>query len=78
MSTNFTHALLETSSGYAIFSVKLKDDIAASTPAAGESITDFSKFSRMVDLMSFAPFKSAAHALENANDTADGEHSTQS
>ncbi|KAK7462286.1 Nucleolar protein 56 [Stygiomarasmius scandens] len=67
-----THALFESSSGYAIFEVKLTEDIGANTPAAQESIKDLSKFGKMVSLMSFSPFKSAAHALENANDISEG------
>ncbi|KAL0061456.1 Nucleolar protein 56 [Marasmius tenuissimus] len=67
-----THALLESSSGYGLFQVKLTEDIAAHTQAAQDSIKDLSKFGKMVSLMSFAPFKNAAHALENANDVSEG------
>ncbi|KAF5336243.1 hypothetical protein D9758_014355 [Tetrapyrgos nigripes] len=69
---SITHALLESSSGYAIFEVKLTEDIGAHTQAAQDSIKDLSKFGKMVTLMSFSPFKSAAHALENANDISEG------
>jgi hypothetical protein len=68
-----THILFETASGYAIFKAKFHEDIGAKTRAMQESITDFSKFSKMVDLVSFFPFKSAAQALENANDVSEGE-----
>ncbi|KII86814.1 hypothetical protein PLICRDRAFT_113593 [Plicaturopsis crispa FD-325 SS-3] len=67
-----SHVLFETASGYAIFEAKLHEDIGAKTPAAQASITDFAKFSKMVSLMSFSPFKSAAEALENANDVSEG------
>lgn len=67
-----THALLETASGYAIFEVKLSDNIGASAEAFQDSISDLSKFGKMVNLLSFSPFKSAAHALENANDLSEG------
>ena len=63
-----THALFETSSGYAIFEVKLRDVVGALDKAVQASIDDFSKFNKMVSLMSFAPFQDAAHALENIND----------
>ena len=33
---------------------------------------DTAKFEKMVNLLSFSPFKSAAHALENANDISEG------
>ncbi|KAI9447248.1 Nop-domain-containing protein [Russula earlei] len=55
-----THILFESASGYAIFEVKLREEIAAMTEA------------KMVSLLSFSPFKSAAHALENANDISEG------
>jgi hypothetical protein len=67
-----THLLFESASGYAILEAKLHDDIAADTPTAQQSITDFAKFSKMVTLLSFSPFKSAAQALENANDVSEG------
>jgi nucleolar protein 56 len=67
-----THLLYETPSGYALFDVKLHEDIGSKTKAGQESITDFAKFSKMVSLKSFSPFKSAAEALENINDISEG------
>ena len=68
-----SHILFESASGYAIFEVKLQDALASSTKALQDSIDDLAKFGKMVNLLSFAPFKSAAHALENANDISEGE-----
>jgi nucleolar protein 56 len=67
-----THILFESASGYAIFEVKLREEIAAMTEAVQQSIQDLGKFKKMVSLVSFSPFKSAAHALENANDISEG------
>lgn len=67
-----THVLFESASGYAIFEAKLIEDIGAKSSAVQESIKDLSKFGKMVSLMSFSPFKSAAEALENANDVSEG------
>ena len=67
-----THILFESASGYAIFEVKLREEIAAMTEAVQKSIQDLSKFKKMVSLVSFSPFKNAAHALENANDISEG------
>ncbi|KAG6376880.1 Nop-domain-containing protein [Boletus reticuloceps] len=67
-----THALFETASGYAIFDVKLHDIVGSQTKAVQDSISDFSKFTKMVALVSFSPFKSAADALENINDISEG------
>ncbi|KAF7768674.1 hypothetical protein Agabi119p4_7917 [Agaricus bisporus var. burnettii] len=67
-----THVLFESASGYAIFEAKLAENIALKTPGMQESMRDLSKFSKMVSLMSFTPFKNAAQALENANDVSEG------
>ena len=67
-----THVLFESASGYAIFEVKLQDALASSSEAWQKSISDLAKFGKMVNLLSFSPFKSAAHALENANDISEG------
>ena len=67
-----THILFESASGYAIFEVKLREEIAAMTEAVQKSIQDLGKFKKMVSLVSFSPFKNAAHALENANDISEG------
>ncbi len=67
-----SHALFESASGYAIFQVKLTDDIGSKSLAMQESFKDLAKFSKMVTLISFSPFKSAAQALENANDVSEG------
>lgn len=67
-----THALFESASGYAIFEVKLQENVGALTRAVQDSIDDLAKFGKMVSLISFSPFKNAAHALENANDISEG------
>ena len=68
-----THALFETASGYAIFEVNFKEGIGSRSTAVQDSIDDLPKFGKMVTLASFSPFKSAAHALENANDVSEGQ-----
>jgi nucleolar protein 56 len=67
-----SHLLFETASGYAIFEAKLHEDIGSRSQAVQESINDLAKFGKMVSLVSFSPFKSAAQALENANDISEG------
>jgi len=67
-----THVLLETASGYAVFQSKLYEEIGSRTADVQESLDDIQKFKKMVTLVSFMPFKSAAHALENANDISEG------
>lgn len=70
-----THVLFESASGYAIFEVKQQEEIGAKTAAFQASIQDLQKFGKMVQLISFSAFKSAAHALENANDISEGRSS---
>jgi len=70
---SLTHLLYESASGYALFTVALHDEVANSTKQFQDSLADLHKFGKMVQLKSFAPFTSAAHALENANDVSEGE-----
>lgn len=67
-----THILFESASGLAVFNVVQVEEIGAKTKEVQESIQDLSKFSRMVSLKSFSPFKSAADALQNINDISEG------
>ena len=70
--TMATHLLFESASGYAVFEVKLHEEVGSRTKAVQNSITDLAKFNKMVSLLSFSPFKSAADALENINDISEG------
>jgi nucleolar protein 56 len=67
-----THVLFEAASGYALFEVKQHEEIGAKTKAVQDALGDLHKFGKVVQLVSFSPFKSAAHALENANDVSEG------
>ncbi|CAE6468614.1 unnamed protein product [Rhizoctonia solani] len=67
-----THVLFESASGYGLFTVKQQEVIGAKTKEVQDSIQDLHKFGKMVELKSFMPFKSAAHALENINDVSEG------
>ncbi|CCD22346.1 snoRNP complex protein NOP56 NDAI_0A01880 [Naumovozyma dairenensis CBS 421] len=67
------YLLFEEPTGYAIFKVKLQqDDIGSRLKEVQEQINDFGSFTKLVELVSFAPFKGAAEALENANDVSEG------
>lgn len=70
-----SHVLFESASGYALFTVKQQEEIGAKTKEVQDSIQELHKFGKMVELKSFMPFKSAAHALENINDVSEGTHS---
>ncbi|KAK9465154.1 hypothetical protein V1512DRAFT_228932 [Lipomyces arxii] len=67
------YLLYEEPTGYALFEVVLHPEtIGARLKEVQESANDLAKFGKLIKLVSFAPFKGAAHALENANDIADG------
>ncbi|KAH9080285.1 Nop-domain-containing protein [Lactarius deliciosus] len=68
-----THILFETASGYAIFEVKLRDELASMTGAVQTSIQDLGKFKKMVSLLSFSPFKNCLPTRwKTANDVSEG------
>ncbi|TPX67336.1 hypothetical protein SpCBS45565_g03875 [Spizellomyces sp. 'palustris'] len=64
--------LFETSSGYALFERIESEEIGQELEEVQQSILDLSRFSKIVKLKSFQPFKSAAHALENIMDVSEG------
>ncbi|KAG0328030.1 snoRNP complex protein nop56 [Dissophora globulifera] len=64
--------LYESSSGYALFERLESEEIGSKLADVCAAATDITKFGKMVKLKSFAPFKSAAHALENMNDVSEG------
>jgi nucleolar protein 56 len=68
-----THVLFESAVGYALYEVRLHEEIGQRTTQVQEAISDVIKFGAMVGLKGFLPFKDAAHALENANDVSEGE-----
>lgn len=64
--------LHETAYGYALFERQESDEVGQMTPDMQEALADGSRVAKMVKLRAFSPFKSAAHALENANDVSEG------
>ncbi|KAK5126266.1 snoRNP complex protein nop56 [Meristemomyces frigidus] len=67
------YLLHESSVGYAIFAVRLQSDtVGARTKEVQDAHNDLSRFGKMVQLVSFAPFQGASQALENANDVSEG------
>lgn len=65
------YLLFESSLGYALFEVR-KEPTALDTSAGQKSITDYSLFKQLVDLVAFAPFLNPQHSLENANAISEG------
>lgn len=66
------YVLFETASGYALFERLQSEEIGAKLEEVQDTVQDLVKFGKMMKLKSFAPFKNAADALENANDVSEG------
>eukprot|EP00300_Choanocystis_sp_HF-7_P030337 c39154_g1_i1.p1 GENE.c39154_g1_i1~~c39154_g1_i1.p1 ORF type:complete len:534 (-),score=173.96 c39154_g1_i1:137-1738(-) len=64
--------LFESSSGYALFERDESEEIGELTPEVLQSIGEFTKFNKLVDLKAFSPYTSAENALENLNDVTEG------
>lgn len=67
------YVLFEEAAGYALFKVILQPStIGTRLPEVQEAANDVSKFKKLLELVTFAPFQNAAQALENANDISEG------
>lgn len=66
------YLLSESASGFALFQVTEADVIASQVDSVQAAMAEFPRFSKMVKLIAFAPFRSAEHALENANLISEG------
>ncbi|CAJ0585135.1 unnamed protein product, partial [Mesorhabditis spiculigera] len=64
--------LYEHAVGYALFKVKEFEDAGNILPQVNDSIGDVSKFSNIVNLIAFDPFKNTESALENCNSISEG------
>ena len=64
--------LLEAAAGYALFERKEGDEVAVKLKDVQQSVLDFARFSRMVTLKGFSPFKTAEDALSNCTEIAEG------
>mmetsp|Transcript_1520 Transcript_1520/g.2868 ORF Transcript_1520/g.2868 Transcript_1520/m.2868 type:complete len:504 (-) Transcript_1520:55-1566(-) len=64
--------LFESASGYGLFERVESDEIGALEDAVQNSISDVSKFGKLVKLKAFVPFTSAENALENCTDVCEG------
>ncbi|KAK2872447.1 hypothetical protein QQF64_017940 [Cirrhinus molitorella] len=66
------HVLFEHAAGYALFAVKEVEEIGMLLPQVEQSVLNLGKFSSVVQLSAFFPFKSAQGALENINAVSEG------
>lgn len=70
MSVDF--ALFEHAAGYGLFKVKEFEEIGAFESEVEASLQDVSSFNKIVSLVGFLPFKTAADALNNINAVSEG------
>ena len=59
--------LFEAASGYSLFEVTGLDELQQQADAVQQAVSDMNRFGRVVKLIAFVPFKSAADALEQVN-----------
>ncbi|KAI8926480.1 hypothetical protein BC831DRAFT_456315 [Entophlyctis helioformis] len=64
--------LVELAAGYALFERIESEEIGIELEDVQKAIVELSRFQSIIRLKSFAPFRSAAHALENAMDVSEG------
>lgn len=64
--------LFEHAAGYALFRVREFEEVAAFLPQVEEAVSDVAKFSSVVNLIGFYPFKTAGDALSNINSVSEG------
>ena len=67
-----TYLLNESAVGYGLYQVTESEEIGSRSREFLEKLQDVYSFSKIVKLVSFTPFKNAAHALDNINDIAEG------
>uniref|UniRef100_A0A7S0NB16 Nucleolar protein 56 n=1 Tax=Cryptomonas curvata TaxID=233186 RepID=A0A7S0NB16_9CRYP len=64
--------LFESASGYALFEQTESDEIGELLEEMQNAMADLSRFSKVIKLKAFVPFKAAEEALEAANDISEG------
>ena len=66
------HVLFEHAVGYSLFRVNEFEEIGLLQPEVEKSVTDLSRFSSIIKLVAFSPFKSSADSLDNMNSISEG------
>lgn len=67
-----TYLLYESSSGYALLHAEGLDEIGQNTEAVRNSVSDITRFGKVVKLTAFQPFDSALDALNQCNAVSEG------
>jgi len=66
------YLLYESASGYGLLERNEGEEIGEQTEELQQSLQDYGRFVKLVQLKSFIPFHSAENALENMNDVSEG------
>lgn len=66
------YILFESASGYGLFEAVESSDLAVLKSEVQNAVTDLSRFSKIVKLKAFQPFRTAENALMNINDISEG------
>ena len=66
------YVLYEHAVGYALFEVTEFEEIGSFLPQVEQSVTDLSRFNKIVKLAAFVAFESALDALESINSVSEG------
>mmetsp|Transcript_29788 Transcript_29788/g.74944 ORF Transcript_29788/g.74944 Transcript_29788/m.74944 type:complete len:449 (+) Transcript_29788:129-1475(+) len=66
------YVLFENASGYALFEQTESDEIGQLLEEMQDAMCELSRFSKVIKLKAFMPFKSAEEALESINDLSEG------
>jgi hypothetical protein len=67
-----TFILVELSTGYSIWEKTEVDEIGQELESIQKNILNLADFKKMIKLVSFTPFNSAGHALENIMNVSEG------
>ena len=66
------YIMFESASGYGLFEIKESEEIASIDDEVQASVLDMTRFSKLVKMKAFCPFKTAEEALNNINSVSEG------
>ena len=64
--------LFESASGYGLFELVALDEISTKAKDVQKTIADLQRFSKVMKLKAFSPFRNTASALEEINSVSEG------
>lgn len=64
--------LYEHATGFTLFKVKEFEEIGSELSQVEKSVRDLQRFTKIIELLAFAPFKTSVDALESINSISEG------